>query len=103
MTDEEIVMQFTQLVFSLIAASTPVDTHNLLNNTTYKINGNRAEIVISAPLETANGMDNYATYVNYNRQRTAKEKKNYHYVENNIIEACKIFANKVGGEIINEL
>lgn len=103
MTDEEMVMQFTQLVFSLITASTPVDTRNLLNNTTYTINGNKAEIVISAPLLTANGMDNYATYVNYNRQRTAKERKNYHYVENNIIQACKIFADKVGGEIINEL
>ena len=103
MTDEEMVMQMTMLVFSLIASATPVDTRNLLNNTTYTINGDKAEIVISGPKITKQGMTDYAHYVNYNRRRTAKEQRNYHYVENNIIQAVRIFADKVGGEIINEL
>ena len=103
MTTQEMIMQFTMLAFSLIATATPVDTRNLLNNTTYSINGNKAKIVISAPKATKDGMTNYATYVNYNPQRSAKERKNYHYVENSLIQACKIFADKVGGVFVNEL
>ena len=34
MTTQEMIMQFTMLAFSLIATATPVDTRNLLNNTT---------------------------------------------------------------------
>lgn len=100
---DELLMEFMNLAYSLICTNTPVDTRNLLNNTTFEINGNEATIIISAPKSTAKGMINYAPYVNYNKQRSFKEKKNYHYIENNLIQAATIIANKYGGVVINEL
>ena len=39
--DNELVINASDLILSMICASTPVDTHNLLNNTTMKIYGNK--------------------------------------------------------------
>ena len=102
--DNELVINASDLILSMICASTPVDTHNLLNNTTMKVYGNKAIIEITAPKKTSKGDDDYAQYVNYipNFKR-GKKNPNYHYVENAILEACKIIASRIGAEIINEL
>ena len=100
---DDILFEFMDLAFSLIINDTPKDTHNLENNTTFIIFGNDAQITISAPKETKKGITNYAPYVNYNRQRSAKEKKNYHYVERNLVQAAEIIAKRYGGVVINEL
>lgn len=99
----DILFEFMDLAYSMIISDTPVDTRNLLNNTRFVIFGNEAQITIEAPKYTAKGEDDYAPYVNYNKQRTAKEKKNYHYVERNLVQACKIIAEKYGGVVVNEL
>ena len=101
--NNDILIEYIDLAFSMILADTPTHTYNLKNNTKFVINGNEATIIISAPLKTKKGKTDYAPYVNYNRKRSDKEKKNYHYVENNLIEACKIIAEKYGGIFINEL
>lgn len=101
--NNDILMEYMNLAFSMILADTPVDTRNLLNNTKFEINGNEATIIISAPKVTKKGLSDYAPFVNYNRQRSFKERKNYHYVERNLIQACQIVAEKYGGTFINEL
>lgn len=100
---DEILFEFMNLAFSLIVSDTPVDTRNLLNNTRFEINGNTATIIISAPKSTKKGMIDYAPYVNYNKQRSFKERKNYHYVERNLVQSAQIIAEKYGGMVINEL
>lgn len=100
---DNMLFEFMNLAFSLIVSDTPVDTRNLLNNTRFEINGNEATIIVSAPKSTPKGMINYAPYVNYNKQRSFKERKNYHYVERNLVQAASIIAERYGGVVINEL
>ena len=50
--DNELVINASNLILSIICANTPVDTRNLLNNTTMKIYGNKAIIEITAPKRT---------------------------------------------------
>lgn len=100
---DNMLFEFMNLAFSLIISDTPVDTRNLLNNTRFEINGNEATIIVSAPKATKKGYDNYAPYVNYNKQRSFKERKNYHYVERNLVQAAQIIAERYGGVVINEL
>lgn len=99
----DILFEYLNLAYTMILVDTPVDTRNLLNNTTFEIKGNEATIIISAPKSTNKGTINYAPYVNYNKQRSRKERKNYHYVERNLIQAGKIIAERYGGVLINEL
>ena len=102
--DNELVINASDLILSILCASTPVDTHNLLNHTTMKVYGNKAIIEITAPKETSKGDDDYAQYVNYIQNfKSGKKNPNYHYVENAILQACKIIASRIGAEIINEL
>lgn len=101
--NNDILFEFMDLAFSMILSSTPVDTENLKNNTRFVIFGNEAQITIEAPKYTDKDVEDYAPYVNYNKRRTAKEKKNYHYVEKNLVQACEIIAEKYGGVVINEL
>lgn len=102
--DEELIINASNLILSILCASTPVDTRNLLNNTTMKMYGNKAIIEITAPKVTANGKDDYAQYVNYLPTTiSGKANKNYHYVERAILQACEIIASRVGGVVINEL
>ena len=102
--DNELVINASNLILSIICANTPVDTRNLLNNTTMKIYGNKTIIEITAPKKTSKGDDDYAQYVNYIPNfKSGKPNPNYHYVENVILEACKIIASRIGAEIINEL
>lgn len=102
--DNELVINASNLILSIICANTPVDTRNLLNNTTMKIYGNKTIIEIKALKVTKSGDDDYAQYVNYiSNFKSGKPNPNYHYVENAILQACNIIASRIGAEIINEL
>ena len=104
MMDEELIINASNLILSMICASTPVDTRNLLNHTTMKIYGNKATIEITAPKVTKNGADDYAQYVNnIPTYKSGKPNKNYHYVERAILQACEIIASRIGAVIVNEL
>lgn len=100
---DNIIFEIMNLAYSMIVSDTPVDTRNLLNNTKFELGQNEATITISAPKITNKGATDYAPYVNYNRQRSFKERKNYHYVERNLVQAVTIVAEKYGGVVINEL
>ena len=95
LNQDELVVQYLNLAFSILVASTPVDTRNLLNHTVYEIGNGYATITISAPSKYGD----YAYYVNYNRRRGAKEVKNYHYVENSLKQAANIIASSTGGNV----
>ena len=102
--DNELVINASNLILSIICANTPVDTRNLLNNTTMKIYGNKTIIEITAPKVTNKGNDDYAQYVNYRPNfKSGKPNPNYHYVERAILQACNIIASRIGAEIVNEL
>ena len=94
------------MVYTMIASTTPVDTRNLLNHTSMysSLQGNECTIEIYAPKVTKKGNDDYAQYVNYcPKLRGGKTNKNYHYIEKAIIQACNIIAEGIGAVVINEL
>lgn len=102
--NDNLVFELYNLIYSILVNSTPVDTRNLLNHTIFTFDGKTAEISISAPKITKGEMTDYYKYVNdYESLRNGKPNPNYHYVQKAIIQACKIFAERVGGVIQNEL
>lgn len=95
MNDNVILQQFVQLAWAILCNATPVDTRNLLNNTTYELGDGYAVIHITAPSKYGD----YSQYVNYNDQHTAKLRKNYHYVEKSMIQAARILVSTYGGQV----
>ena len=95
MNDNALLQEFIQLAWAILVNSTPVDTRNLLNNTTYEIGDGYAVIHIAAPSKYGD----YSQYVNYNDQHTPKLRKNYHYVERSMVQAARIIASTHGGQV----
>jgi hypothetical protein len=86
-------------LFSNILAQMPKDTRNMLNNTRMDDYGDYFIIKISGPKETSKGFYDYAKAVNYNKQRTAKETRNYMWVERTV----KQVTNSIGGSVKYEI
>ena len=102
--DDNLVFQLYNLIYGILVNATPVDTRNLLNHTIFSYDGKSAEISISAPKVQGGKMTDYFPYVNYKENlRNGKPNQNYHYVEKAIIQACEIFAERIGGVVVNEL
>lgn len=90
--------QFYQLLYTTLLANCPVDTGNMVANITLEDMGDYWLITVSGPKKTKKGDDDYAKYVNYNRQRTPKEAKNYKWVERTIQQVAELI-----GEVQYEL
>jgi hypothetical protein len=87
--------QFYYLLYTTLKANTPIDTGNMYNNITLEDMGEYWKINISGPM--ASGYD-YAKDVNYNKQRSAKEIRNFKWVERTIQQVSEII-----GEVQYEL
>lgn len=87
---------FGSQLYAELMNTMPVDTGNMINHTYMRVNEDTIQIVISGP--TSKGYD-YAYDVNENQQRSAKEERNYHYVQRCINRALQIVAQKYGGVI----
>ena len=92
---DNIINDFATQLFALLVNIMPVDTGNMVSHTKIINKGDSIDIVITAP--TAKGVD-YASFVNENPQRTAKEQKNFHYVQKCIEQTARIIALKYGGK-----
>ena len=87
--------QFYYLLYTTLKANTPIDTGNMYTNITLDDMGDHWKITVSGP--TKSGYD-YAKDVNYNRQRSAKEQRNFMWVERTIKQVSEII-----GEVKYEL
>jgi len=87
--------QFYYLLYSTLLANSPVDTGNMINHIKMNDYGDYYKITISAPAKKGD----YAKYVNYNRQRSEKERRNYMWVERSIEEVKKIIESGVDYEL----
>lgn len=96
--------QFLKVLFTTLLANMPEDTKNTKTQTrmigTSDI-GTHYKITISGPYATRVGTTkfegNYAYEVNYNKRRSAKEIRNYKYVERNIKQVAYLFGMDVSG------
>lgn len=77
-------------LYQILLDYCPVDTGNMKTNIYIYDKGEYWEIKVET---------NYASYTNYNRQRGAKEKANYLWVE----RAIQDWAMRSEGEVNNEL
>jgi len=92
--------EFYYLLYTTLLANCPVDTKNMVTHITLEDAGDYWKISISGPSESeARGYYDYAKAVNYNLQRTAKEARNYEWIERTIKQVSEI----VGGNIQYEL
>ena len=78
------------LIYTKLLAKCPKDTWNMVNNISFLDYGDYVEIKIDVE---------YAEAVNYNRQRGAKEIKNYHWVERVIRQVSEVIGGKVEYEL----
>lgn len=85
---------YYNLLYSTLLANSPVDTGNMVSNIKQYDMGDHYLIVISGP----KGNGDYAKFVNYNKQRSIKEKKNYKWVERTIHQVSELL-----GEVESEL
>jgi hypothetical protein len=90
--------QYYNLLYTTLLANCPVDTGNMITNIRQEDMGDYYVITISAPKKTKTGDYNYAKDVNYNKQRSAKEVRNFKWVERTIQQVSEII-----GEVQNEL
>jgi len=92
--------QFYYLLYTTLLANCPVDSGNMLSNIVLEDFGDYWKIIISGPQELNSGeFHDYARDVNYNQQRTAKEARNYMWIERTIKQVAEI----MGGEVRYEL
>ena len=84
-------------LYQALKANTPIDTGNMLSHITLEDYGDYWKIIISGPDERNNY--DYAYDVNYNRQRSAKEAKNYKWVERTIRQVSEAIAGSVKYEL----
>ena len=92
--------QFYHLLYTTLLANCPVDSGNMAANITLEDYGDYWLIKIAGPQELKDGgFHDYARDVNYNLQRTAKEARNYEWVERTIKQVSQI----IGGEVKYEL
>lgn len=90
---------FMRNVFSTLLANMPKDTRNMMTQSRMigvSDTGTHYKIIITGPHATYprnnNGaVGDYAYDVNYNKRRSAKEQRNYMYVERNIRQVAKVF------------
>ena len=77
---------YYDLLYTTLLANSPVDTGNMVKNIKQYDMGDYYLIVISGPkkIKSTGASYDYAKDVNYNRQRTPKESKNYKWVERTI-------------------
>lgn len=92
------IEQYYNLLYTTLLANCPVDTGNMVSNISQEDMGDYFIITISGPKKTKSGVYDYAKSVNYNEQRSAKEVKNYKWVEKTIQQVSEII-----GEVKNEL
>lgn len=95
-----IEQQYYDLLYTTLLANCPVDTGNMVANIKQYDMGDYFLIVISGPkkIKKTGATYDYAKDVNYNRQRTPKEAKNYKWVEKTITQVSEVL-----GEVENEL
>ena len=94
-----IEQQYYNLLYTTLLANCPVDTGNMISNLKQYDMGDYYLIVISGPKKLKKGGTyDYAKDVNYNRQRTPKEAKNYKWVEKTIQQVSELL-----GEVEYEL
>jgi hypothetical protein len=86
---------FYYTLYKTLLANTPVDTGNMLSHITLEDYGEYWKITISGP----KGNYDYAQDVNYNPQRTAKERKNYKWVERTVRQVSETIAGSVKYEL----
>lgn len=91
--------RFWYLLFTELLARSPKDTRNMVNNITVADMGDFWKVTISGPSMTSQGFYDYAMAVNYNQQRTAKEARNYKWIERTIRQV----AEAMGGTVKYEL
>ena len=78
--------EFIETLYSLLLAHCPVDTRNMVTHIFKYDYGTYQEIRIEV---------DYAKAVNYNRQRTPKEARNYRWVEKAIEQASEIYGANI--------
>lgn len=83
------------LLYTMLLENCPVDTRNMISHITINYFDGYCEIKIEAPSNSGD----YARYVNYNQQRSAKEIQNFKWVERTLEQ----WSNIVGGNIEYEL
>lgn len=92
--------QFYYLLYTTLLANCPVDTGNMVANIVLEDYGDYYKITVSGPSELSSGeFYDYAQAVNYNQKRSAKEARNYEWIERTIKQVTEI----IGGEIKYEL
>lgn len=85
---------FYKELFVTLLANMPKYTRNMMTQSKLMgviDTGTHWKIVITGP----KGNTDYATFVNYNRRRSAKEIRNYMYVERNIKHVAGLYNIKV--------
>ena len=93
--------QLYQVLYTSLLAGMPVDTRNMLSQTTLigtEDIGTHWKITITGPYAThinGGGTGDYAYEVNYNKQRGPKEIRNYMYVERIIRQVSNVFGGVV--------
>lgn len=92
-------MNYEEVLFTTLLANCPRDTENMISHITIKYIDDIVEITISGPKTTGKGFYDYARAVNYNKQRTPKEARNYEWIERSIKQVSALF----GREVIYEL
>ena len=102
--------QFYYTLYTALLARAPKDTRNMVTHITLEDFGDHWLIKISGPMSSyrdkktgkprkSNLSYDYARDVNYNRQRSAKEVRNYKWIEATIKQVAKV----IGGNVIYEL
>lgn len=94
---------FYSVLFTTLLANMPKDTRNMMTQSSLigiKENATHHIITISGPYKTnpkytGKKDGNYASAVNYNKQRSVKEVANYKYVERNIKQVAQLFNLRV--------
>ena len=91
---------FYKVLFTTLLANMPKDTRNMMTQSNLigtQDNGSHWKITITGPMAThiKGGVGDYAYSVNYNNRRSAKEIRNYKYVERNIQQVAHVFGYKV--------
>lgn len=86
---------FYYLLYTTLLANCPKDTRNMVSHIILTDMGEYWDIDISGPRD---GYD-YARAVNYNRQRTPKEARNYKWVERTIRQVMDVLGVEVQYEL----
>lgn len=85
-------------LFTTLIANMPKDTRNMVISSKLMgviDTGTHWKIIITGPMTTESGKYDYAHDVNYNRKRSAKEIRNYKYVERFIKHVAGLYNLKV--------